>query len=380
MTQATITAENGRADALLASYERAGYARVCPKILQPAEPFLALSGEDIRRRMYLVSDAAGREFCLRPDLTIPVALDYLASDAAGRPASFCYIGPVFRQRAESCGEFVQAGVESFGRDDKAAADAETLALALEATAHYGLPAPEIRMGDVALFATLIEALGLPPLWKRRLVKDFNRKALLAEDLDRLALAGAKERAEYQGVLAAFANSDPKGARALVADLLSIAGISTVGGRSVGEIADRFLEQAEIGASALPNETRVVIERFFAVAGEPDAAAAELWRLAEAANLELGPAIELFESRTGLLAARGIDTRQIKFATAFGRGLDYYTGFVFELHDPQGRADGQLVAGGRYDGLFARLGCAEPIPAVGLSAWIARLVAIGGGRR
>lgn len=379
MTQAITTAENGRADALLASYERAGYARVCPKILQPAEPFLALSGEDIRRRMYLVSDAAGREFCLRPDLTIPVALDYLASDAAGRPASFCYIGPVFRQRAEACGEFVQAGIESFVRDDKAAADAEMLALALEATAHYGLAAPEIRMGDVALFAALIEALGLPPLWKRRLVKDFNRKALLAEDLDRLALAGAKERAEHQGVLAAFANSDPKGARALVADLLSIAGISTVGGRSVGEIADRFLEQAEIGASALPNETRVVIERFFAVAGEPDAAAAELWKLAEAANLELGPAIELFESRTGLLAARGIDTQQIRFATAFGRGLDYYTGFVFELHDPQGRGDGQLVAGGRYDGLFARLGCTEPIPAVGLSAWIERLVAIGGGR-
>ena len=54
------------------------------------------------------------------------------------------------------------------------------------------------------------------------------------------------------MLAALANSDPKGARALVADLLSIAGISTVGGRTVGEIADRFLEQAELGArTALP---------------------------------------------------------------------------------------------------------------------------------
>jgi ATP phosphoribosyltransferase regulatory subunit len=380
MTQATNTAENGRAEALRASYERAGYACVCPKILQPAEPFLALSGEDIRRRMYLVNDGAGREFCLRPDLTIPVALDYLASEAAGHPASFCYLGPVFRQSGDACGEFVQAGVESFGRDDKAAADAETLALALEATAHYGLAAPEIRMGDVGLFAALIEALGLAPVWKRRLVKDFNRKALLAEDLDRLALAGAKERSEYQGVLAAFSNSDPKGARALVADLLSIAGISTVGGRSVGEIADRFLEQAELGASAaLPGEMRAVIERFFAVAGEPDAAAAELWKLAEAADIELAPALDLFESRTGLLAARGIDMRRIKFATAFGRGLDYYTGFVFELHDPMGRADGELVAGGRYDGLFARLGCAEPIPAVGLAAWIESLVAIGGGQ-
>jgi ATP phosphoribosyltransferase regulatory subunit len=123
----------------------------------------------------------------------------------------------------------------------------------------------------------------------------------------------------------------------------------------------------------------VIERFFAVEGDPDAAAAELWKLSEAADIDLAPALDLFETRTGLLAARGIDTRRIKFATAFGRGLDYYTGFVFELYDPQGRADGQLVAGGRYDGLFARLGCVEPIAAVGFAAWIERLAGTGGGR-
>ena len=51
------------------------------------------------------------------------------------------------------------------------------------------------------------------------------------------------------MLAALAGSDPKGAHALVTDLLSIAGITAVGGRSVGEIADRFLEQAALGASA-----------------------------------------------------------------------------------------------------------------------------------
>ena len=45
------------------------------------------------------------------------------------------------------------------------------------------------------------------------------------------------------MLAALADADPKAAHALVTDLLSIAGISAVGGRTVGEIADRFLEQA-----------------------------------------------------------------------------------------------------------------------------------------
>src|ERR1700724_2797836 len=127
-----------QADLLVGSYERAGYARVSPAILQPAEPFLDLAGEDMRRHMYLVTDQGGAEFCLRPDLTIPVARDYLASAAAARPAGFCYLGSVFRDRGEASGEFLQAGIESFGRTDTAAADAEALARGLEAAAHYGI--------------------------------------------------------------------------------------------------------------------------------------------------------------------------------------------------------------------------------------------------
>jgi ATP phosphoribosyltransferase regulatory subunit len=370
---------NTRAQALLASYERAGYARVAPAMLQPAEPFLDLSGEDIRNRMYLTTAPGGGEFCLRPDLTIPVSRDYLASPLAGKPAGFCYLGPVFRHRSDGPAEFLQAGIESFGRPDQAAADAEMLALGLEATAHYGLPQPDIQIGDVALFAGLIAGLELPPTWKRRLVKDFNRKTNLAQDLDRLVLGGNNERPEYQGVLAALAGSDPKAAHALVTDLLSIAGITAVGGRSVGEIADRFLEQSALGASAkLPREVRGVIERFLAIQGDPDEAAADLRGLAAQGNMAaaLSPALDIFESRTGFLAAQGIDLKRVRFSTAFGRGFDYYTGFVFELTDPA-RSGDPLVAGGRYDGLLTRLGATVPIPAVGFAAWIERLAIYGG---
>jgi ATP phosphoribosyltransferase regulatory subunit len=371
--------ENGpdaRAEALLASFVGAGYAQVAPAILQPAEPFLDLSGEDIRRRMFLTTDPAGRELCLRPDLTIPVSCDYLASSLAGQPAGFSYLGAVFRHREGAGAEFMQAGIESFGRPDTAAADAEMLALGLEATAVYGIAAPEIRMGDVGLFAALIDALHLAPAWRRRLIKDFNRKTSLAHDLDQFALAAAGSPPEYQGVLAALAGSDPKAAHALVTDLLSIAGIQAVGGRSVAEIAERFLEQSAVGAGdRLPRETRALIERFLAVRGDPDAAAAELRALAADARLALDPALDLFESRTGFLAARGVDVRAIRFSTAFGRGFDYYTGFVFELHGA--RTSGQLVAGGRYDGLLTRLGARAPIPAVGFAVWIERLAAAGG---
>jgi ATP phosphoribosyltransferase regulatory subunit len=372
------TAADARAEALVASYERAGYRRVTPAILQPAEPFLDLSGEDIGKRMYLTVDPAGREFCLRPDLTIPVSRDYLASPLAGKAAGFCYLGPVFRHRADGASEFLQSGIESFGRTDTAATDAEMLALALEATSHYGLKAATvIRMGDVGLFSALVAALDLAPAWKRRLVKDFNRKKSLAQDLERLSLAAANGRPEYQGVLAALAGGDPKGAHALVTDLLSIAGITAVGGRSVGEIADRFLEQAALGAAtSLPRETRQVIEKFLAISGNPDDVAAELRALTADASIALDPALDLLESRTGFLAARGVDVARINFSTAFGRGVDYYTGFVFELHDA--KADnGPLAAGGRYDGLLTRLGAKAPIPAVGFAVWIERLAAYGG---
>lgn len=363
-----------RARSLLEAFARSGYDPVAPAILQPAEPFFDLSGEDMRRHMYLVTDTAGREFCLRPDLTIPVARQYLASQAAPLPASFCYLGPVFRDEAGGSGEFVQAGIESYGRTDTAAADAEALALGIAATAQYGLAAPRIAMGDVALFAALVTALDLPPAWKRRLITDFNRKTSFAQD--RLTLAGHRRRSEYEGVLAAFASSDPKAAHALVTDLLSIAGKSVVGGRSIAEIADRFVEQAEFGASdALPDATSNLIERFLAVAAPPATAAAALHALSAEAGVSLGPAIELFEHRIALLRQRGVDVDRIEFATAFGRGVDYYTGFVFELHDPSGRIDGQLVAGGRYDGLLSRLGSRAPVAAVGFAVWIERLAAL-----
>jgi ATP phosphoribosyltransferase regulatory subunit len=379
MTSARLIPTSTAPDALIASFERAGYARVEPAILQPAEPFLDLSGEDIRKRMYLTTDPQGRELCLRPDLTIPVSRDYLASPAAGKPRGFCYLGPVFRHRAEGGGEFLQAGIESFGRPDTAAADAEMLALGLDATAHYGVGTPDIRIGDIALFSALVAALDLAPAWKRRLIKDFNHKTSLAHDLDRLTIGASNARSEYQGVLAALAGSDPKGAHALVTDLLSIAGITAVGGRSVGEIAEHFLEQAALGAqTSLPRQTRALIEKFLAITGDPGEAAAKLRAFAREDRIALDAALDAFESRTALLAARGVDVARIRFSTAFGRGLDYYTGFVFELHDPLGRAVGPLVAGGRYDGLLTRLGSASAIAAVGFAVWIERLSALRSG--
>ena len=371
-TQAVgVTGTAARAAALLSSFIQAGYIKAEPAILQPAEPFLDLSGEDIRKSLYLTSDSGGEELCLRPDLTIPVARDYLASSKAGKPAGFCYLGPVFRYRGGRSSEFPQAGIESFGRQDRAAADAEMLALGLEAVAAFGIADVDIRTGDVALFTALIDSLDLYPVWRRRLMTDFNRKVSLALDIERLTLASGPGHKEYEGVLAALAGSDRKAALALVTDMMSIAGATIVGGRSLDEIADRFLEQSTLKSGALPHEALTIIKRFLAISGDPDDALGQLRALASDAGLDIHRAIDQVESRTGFMAARGVETDSISFATAFGRGVDYYTGFEFELQRKD-QDDEPLVAGGRYDDLMTRLGAAAPIPAVGFAVWIEAL--------
>ena len=211
---------------------------------------------------------------------------------------------------------------------------------------------------------------LPPAWLRRL------RAGLAQGraLDAIfaqAQAGAAQ--DHSGVLAALEGVDKQGARALVEDLLSIAGISSVGGRSAGEIAERFLEQArQRGGAEIAAEQRDLIARFLAVSGDPDSASAKLRKLARSAKLDLAKALDAFDTRVNFIAARGLDPSKMAFSGGFSRRLDYYSGFVFEAHHRSGGDGRPVVGGGRYDGLLASLGARTDIPAVGAAIWIERL--------
>jgi ATP phosphoribosyltransferase regulatory subunit len=351
----------------------AGFARIEPPILQPASVFLDMSGEDIRGRLYLTSDSDGAELCLRPDYTIPVCLAYLASPRAGREAQYSYLGPVFRSRPGQTGEFTQSGLESYGRADAEAADAEIFAVAMEAAQAAGAGALNVKLGDAHLFDQALHALDLPDVWLRRLRRGLARGRSLDAILDETGNGSSAQ----SGVLAALERADHAGAKALVEDLLAIAGIASGGGRSAGEIADRFLDQAAVRSGAgAPSEKRAILQRFLDISGDPDNASRLLRALAAEAGLAIGGALDSLDQRIGFLAARGMPVEAYTFAAAFVRDLDYYTGFVFEAVDPA-RADGRpAVGGGRYDGLARRLGAATDIPAVGAAIWIDRLAAPG----
>ena len=111
---------------ILALFAARGAATVDVPVIQPADPFLDMAGEDLRRRIFLTESETGATLCLRPEFTIPVCLDHIASQA-GTPRRYSYLGEVFRQRREGGNEFFQAGIEDLGDRDTARADARSLA-------------------------------------------------------------------------------------------------------------------------------------------------------------------------------------------------------------------------------------------------------------
>lgn len=365
----SAAAKRAASAALIAHLEASGYPRFEPPILQKADLFFN-SGEDIRSQLYLTSDLSGAEYCLRPEYTIPVCAHYLASEAAGLAAAYSYCGPAFRFRTDGPSEFLQAGLENFGHPDREAADAEILGVTLDAVAALGQSDVDVRFGDNGLIRDLVAALDLSPQWQRRILRghaqDKSLDAILAEPVN-------GKGSDHTGVLAALEGVDKKGARALVEDLLSIAGISSVGGRSVAEIADRFLEQAALKAGEeFPTEHRAVLKEFLDIETDPDQASSRLRQLAATTGLDLGVALDRFDARLGFMAARGLDVADFTFSTRFARDLEYYTGFVFEAFDRARPQEEPIVGGGRYDGLLKALGGEGDIGAVGAAIWIERL--------
>lgn len=344
---------------LLDRFEAAGFARVELGVLQPAEPFLDVMGEELRQRMFLTLDGEGREMCLRPDFTIPVALAHIAGGDPARPAAYAYSGPVFRHGANG-GEVSQAGVESFGRDDKLAAETDVLSLAVEACAALGLARPAIRLGDRAIVDAVVASLDAPAPLRRRV----KREIAAGGSLDGLSMPPRGAQPVHPGLLAALEAAGPEAARSVIEDVLSLAGVAAVGGRTPGEIAERFIERAATRSAVISAEQRRQLK---AVLGVDDAAPAALARLYEVAGRR--PEVEAYERRLEAFAKAGLGVEAMRYSSRIGQAMDYYDGLVFELaREPGGPA---LGGGGRYDRLIGALGRGAPAPGVGFALWIER---------
>ncbi|MBZ9654088.1 ATP phosphoribosyltransferase regulatory subunit [Phyllobacterium lublinensis] len=345
-------------------------------VIQPADQFLDMAGEDLRRRIFLTENENGDSLCLRPEFTIPVCRNHIELNAA-TPKRYAYLGEVFRQRREGGNEFFQAGIEDLGDANRARADARSLADALAA---IRLVAPraqlETLLGDQAIFEAVLAALGLPRGWQKKLARAFGNPGQLKALLEDLA-SNRQNGVLPDRLSALVADGDESSLAAELEQDMQVAGISPGAGRAPVEIARRLIEKATLASVKLPTKTFSALETFLAIRVPLPSAAGQLLAFARANEFDLGPALEQFEARAASVIEAGIGHETIVYDAAFGRPLDYYTGLVYETRALKNTELGAIVGGGRYDRLLTMLGAVGSIPGVGFSIWLDRLEQIAG---
>lgn len=353
----------------------AGFLAVDVPVLLPMEDFVRISGEEFRRHIFTTTDDRGREFCLRPEFTIPVCRKTLDTHPAG--GRWSYSGRIFRNGVAGEAEVWQVGAEVIGAHEGVPADVEALDLAVTVARSLGVEEADVVAGDVALFTGLLDSLTVPPAWKQRLTTLYGDPDRVIETLDHMAerRPGFTGFSAHGEIIAALSRFPSERVGELFADILAIAGIQTVGGRSTAEIAERVLEQATLAAEELISETSAqAIRDLLAIQGSLQDAAAAL----DALSARVGrpgrfeAAVRAFESRAEAIAGTGLPGTRITFSARFGRKLGYYDGFVFDLFD-RARPDlGQVGGGGRYDRLLAGFGAPPATRAVGFAIATDRL--------
>ncbi|HCL64257.1 MAG TPA: ATP phosphoribosyltransferase regulatory subunit [Rhizobium sp.] len=343
--------------------------RVDTPVIQPAEPFLDMAGEDLRRRIFMTENERGESLCLRPEFTIPVCLRHIETET-GTPKRYAYLGEVFRQRRDGANEFYQAGIEDLGDTGIAGADARAIGDAFAVLSRL-LPgrALHVTLGDQAVFEAVVKALGLPAGWQKRLIHAFGDSEQIEQLLKKLASPNHVQGLDPM-VAALLASGDDKALIAHIDDTMQETGYSTNASRSPAEIAARLKEKLELAGTRLDGAALLLLREFLSLELPLSEASAALAGFADAAGLKLGSALSRFDERVAALGNAGLDLGRIDYRAAFGRPLDYYTGLVFEI-TTEGRP-AVLAGGGRFDRLLTLLGAENHIPAVGFSLWLDRI--------
>ena len=297
-------------------FESFGYAPIDTPALEYAEILKGKGGEESDKQMFEFDDAGGRRVALRFDLTVPLAR-FVAEhqNELAFPFRRYHIGPVWRGERPQKGryrEFTQCDADLIGAVGPAA-DAEILAMFSRVYGALGIDGFVIRVNDRRVLSALLETLG---------VADKAVPVLRALDKwDKVGAEGARKELEAAGVA--------EGAVARILEFPACAAATDV------ETLARL--EALVGGSEKGRE---------GIAG-----------LREVLRL---------------LAAAGVPEARVRLASTIARGLDHYTGIVFEASLPSMPEFGAVGSGGRYDDLAA-LYTNTRLPGVGCSVGISRLM-------
>ena len=152
---------------------------------------------------------------------------------------------------------------------------------------------------------------------------------------------------------------------MLEEIWALAGIEPVGGRSAAEIVHRLAERDALArAPRLTREQGDLVGRFLAIADAPALALDAVAALAGPDRPALAAALETWRRRLAVLEQAGVPAERTRLSTAFGRTFGYYDGVLFEVRSAALADDEPVAAGGRYDGVPARLGAAQAVGALG----------------
>jgi histidyl-tRNA synthetase len=284
--------------------------------------------DEVLRQIYSVTNKGGEpgELALRFDLTVPFAR-FVAKhiNELGKPFKRYAIGSVFRGERPAKGrfrEFVQCDFDTVGTISPLA-DAETAQVIHAALSSIGVPAFTITLNNRKILDGMLALLGLS-----------EKTGSILRALDKLGKIGRDGvRKELQGGATEGEAPDAGLSETQAARVLDF----VERGRGGSEV----LAEAETSLGSIPTAAEGI------------------------ANLRA-----IFD----LLDASGVPADRLKVDLGLARGLDYYTGVVFETTIDGWEKFGSVASGGRYDNL-TKLFTDQALPGVGASIGLDRLLAL-----
>jgi histidyl-tRNA synthetase len=313
-------------DAVRRNFERFGFLPIETPVMEFASILLTKEGGETERQVYFVQSTGAieqgdkPELALRFDLTVPLAR-YVAEHEheLAFPFRRYQIQRVYRGERPQKGryrEFYQCDIDVIGKDSLPIAyDAEVPAVIHGIFERLDFGSFTIHVNNRKLLRGLLETLGIAA----------DRHAAVLHEVDRL---GKQERAEIEARLA----SEAVGLEPAVATRLLDTLTATTGSRATLD-ALRRIEQP----------TEALVEG-------------------------IGELARVYEGTIAL----GVPEAVLRLDLSIARGLDYYTGTVYETFLDDHRGLGSICSGGRYENLAGHY-TKSKLPGVGISIGVTRLL-------
>ncbi|MFL5243820.1 MAG: histidine--tRNA ligase [Gemmataceae bacterium] len=298
-------------------YRSFGFAPIDTPALEYTEILLGKGGEESDKLIYRFKDHGDRDVALRFDLTVPFArFAAMHMNDLGTPFKRYHMGPVWRGENTAHGrfrEFWQCDFDTIGTTSNAA-DIETALVIHEMLLSFGFERFQIHVNNRLVLNGLLEELGLA-----------GHTAAILRAQDKLAKIGheavAAEMVEQTGIASSQAER--------ILALVEMSGSDT-------EILDRL--QKDFGN-----------------------------------NAKAADGINRLRQLLAIAAKTGVPEGRLRLDLTIARGLDYYTGTIYETILTDMPAIGSICSGGRYDNL-ASLYTKQQLPGVGASLGLTRLLA------